>query len=116
MCDELVSYDYKNAEILSTEECMQVLRKTAGCETVKFVNFELEGMQGHPGYLGEYLNLKIYYTENEEMKEKQYFVKMLPIFCESQRKVLLETKIFIKETWIYSKVFSALGNNEGNFK
>jgi hypothetical protein len=91
-----------------------ILGRCVGGERVKFVDFQLNGVEGHPGYLGEYLDLSIDYLANNEEKTKKFFVKMLPMFCDSQRKVLEETRIFIKEIWVYSKILAVLGNNSGN--
>lgn len=99
---------------LSEIESEKIVKKAAKSENVKIIERKLEKFGNYFGYLGEYFHLNID-AEVENVPTKfNFFVKSLPLKNLKQRKMLVETGIFQKETIIYEKLLLHLNELSGN--
>jgi Ecdysteroid kinase-like family len=96
---------------LSEKECQSIVKKASTQEDVVIVKFSLDSFGNYLGFLGEYYRLKIDATVNTEDKSFNFFVKSLPNINLKQRKMLIETGIFLKEVKLYRNLLSRFVSN-----
>ncbi|XP_055542538.1 uncharacterized protein LOC129728147 [Wyeomyia smithii] len=101
---------YEN--ILSIEECREVVRKSLQLDNPNVLEFKLEKIPGHIGFLGEYLELEIIVEDNGSRTSSYYFLKALPIADRNQRTMMEELGFFRKESKVYSEILVAFGHNQ----
>lgn len=93
---------------LSEAECESIVRKASREQNVKIENFSIENFGSYLGFLGEYFRLKINAEVCGAPKEFNFFLKSLPSYDLKQRKMLVETGIFSKESKLYDSLLSEL--------
>lgn len=102
--------------IVSIDECKEIIRKSLQLEDPNILEYKLQKIPGHIGFLGEYLELEIVVEDNGRHTSGHYFLKALPIVDRNQRKMMEELGFFQKESKVYAEIFSALGHNQERFK
>ncbi|XP_058815884.1 uncharacterized protein LOC131679228 [Topomyia yanbarensis] len=98
--------------VISAEECMEIVRNTKQFEKPSIVDYTLDKIPGHIGFLGEYLQLKVTVEDNGVHKCQCYFLKSLPQADKNRREMMEELGFFRKESQVYSKIFTSLGHNQ----
>ncbi|CRK90554.1 CLUMA_CG004258, isoform A [Clunio marinus] len=93
---------------LSKGECEEIVRKATNHKNVKIINFHIESFGSYVGFLGEYFRLKIDTNVDESHQEINFFVKSLPLKNVKLRKLLIDTRIFKKEVFLYENLLSTL--------
>ncbi|XP_053695043.1 uncharacterized protein LOC128742644 [Sabethes cyaneus] len=101
---------YEN--LVSFEECKEIVEKSLHLNNPKILDYKLEKIPGHIGFLGEYLELEITVEDNGSCTSSHYFLKALPIIDRNQRAMMEELGFFQKESRVYSEIFSAFGLNQ----
>ncbi|XP_058453319.1 uncharacterized protein LOC131431554 [Malaya genurostris] len=99
-------------EVISAEECVQIVRNSQQIEKATIVNYKVNKIPGHIGFLGEYFQLEVTIENNGSRTYERYFLKSLPLADENQRKMMEELGFFRKEAQVYSRILSALGHNQ----
>lgn len=94
---------------LSESECEEIVRRATKSEDVKIEKFNVVGGGNYSGFLGEYFRLKIDAVVDGSRCERNFFAKSLPLKDLKQRKMMVDTGIFIKEVKLYEKLLPLLG-------
>jgi hypothetical protein len=100
---------------LSENECEEIVTKATKSKVVKIKNFKIESFGNYFGFLGEYFRLKIDANVDESDVKLNFFVKSLPLKDLKQRKMLVETGIFLKEVKLYEKLLLNLSEMNQSF-
>ena len=110
MCSEI---DEKVQNLLSLDECYKILNEENGAVTnVKILDREFEVLGGHPGFLGDYIKLRIKTCDGIV---HNYFIKCKPLENELLKEVINKLGIFQKEVGVYSQIFTKFAKNEGKY-
>nr|XP_029729192.1 uncharacterized protein LOC109429831 [Aedes albopictus] len=99
-------------EVISAEECGQIVRNALGSNDTTVVEYEVTKIPGHIGFLGEYLRLEVLVEKNGVQSRERYFLKSLPITDKNQRAMMESLGFFRKEVGVYSRILSGFGHNE----
>lgn len=93
---------------LSEAECVSIVRRATKAVNVEIKHFSVENFGTYLGFLGEYFRLKIDADVCGVPEEFNLFLKSLPSYDLKQRKMLIETGIFRKETRLYDGLLTEL--------
>ena len=101
----------KAQNLLSIDECYKILNEeNAAITNFKILDREFEVLGGHPGFLGDYVKLRI---KTSDGNIYNYFIKSKPLENEPLRQVIDELGIFRKEIGVYTQIFTKFVKNEG---
>lgn len=93
---------------LTEKECEGVVRKATDGDRVEIEKFSLVSFGNYLGFLGEYFRLRVDAVVDGNRSEWKFFVKSLPMKDLKQRKMLVESGIFRKETKLYGGLLAEL--------
>lgn len=97
---------------ISENDCKIILqREIYFISAPRVIEFNVEKIGSYLGFLGAYYRLKIVCELDGKLQEFIYFVKCLPTHNEKQKKMLIESGIFLKEVHLYQKLMPKLTNN-----
>ena len=75
---------------------------------MKILSAKIENIANYLGFLGEYFRLEINADVNGVKSQFKFFMKSLPVTDLKQRKMLVDTGIFKKETTVYATLITDL--------
>lgn len=97
--------------LLSLDECNKILNKSLiNHNKFKFVKKEITKFSETTlGFLAEHLLLRIFYvSDSDDVSEKTYFIKSLPINNKEQRDFIESCGVLVKEVTVYDNVIAKL--------